>query len=227
MVLGVVDATSTLPEPKRKNWLARERNDGTAGTAGCGVPTTRGRFSKATVFPNVDAAKIRDTVGFMVNVSYLGILQQRLTTRPVSRTNVRFETFVVDVPPRRTRTQHGDTRTPIQSGRGRSRCVSFADVEARLIRYQIAMYTCQGGPGQFRLRTTIWSAVVSVQRISRRRHQVNIHKFQGPVVKSFEECVPQEKNQCAVAPASVVSFCSECVFVFLSDDEPQSRMRLR
>ena len=72
----------------------------------------------ATAFPNVDPAKIRDTVGFMVNVSYLGKLQQRLTTRPGLWTGVRASEhswWMI----RRTR------GTLIQSGRGTPRCASL------------------------------------------------------------------------------------------------------
>ena len=83
------------------------------GGAGCGVLNNMREIFDATMFPNVDPAKIHNTDGFMVNVSYLGILQQRLTTKPASWTNVCFGTFVVDVPPGEdTNTHYGVTQGP-------------------------------------------------------------------------------------------------------------------
>ena len=66
----------------------------------------------ATVFPNVDPEKICDTVGFAINVSHLGILHQRLTTKPGSWTKVCFGTFVVDVPPGEEHTLNRVTQGP-------------------------------------------------------------------------------------------------------------------
>ena len=85
-------------------------------------------------------------------------------------------TFVADDPPDEERTLNRVHRDPDPVGKRNVEMCIIEDVAARLIRFENAMYTCQAGLGkafaQFRVRSTIRWAVVSVHRKSRRRYKV-------------------------------------------------------
>ena len=177
----------------------------------------------------MDPAKIRDTVGFMVNVSYLGIMQQRHTTRPASWTKVCFGTFVVDVSlGRGAYTLQGDTRTLIQSGRGTSRCVSLETWQRDSYDFRtrcacVSTRTWRGFCTNFGVRVNDQMWPVSNGEVAE-RDKVDIPRFEGRVVRSCEVCPTREKQRGGCASVRGVLLLSMCVF--FSTGEPQSPMSL-